>query len=60
MTTVTLSWDDPESAAEFTALRRDLRRTGWLSDPARDALVELVRDSRIEDGSEEGDGNAAV
>ena len=57
MTAVILSWDDPESAAEFTALRRDLRRIGWLPDPARDALVELVRDSQIKDGSEgSGDG----
>lgn len=57
MTTVILSWPDPEAAAEFLALRRDLRRIGWLPDPARDVLVELVRDSQIKNGSEEGDGD---
>ena len=57
MTAVILSWDDPESAAEFLALRRDLRRIGWLPDPARDALVELVGESQVKDGSEEGSGD---
>jgi hypothetical protein len=52
-TTVTLSWHDPEEAAEFLALRRDLRRQGWLSDPAADALRELVRASEVtKDGSD--------
>lgn len=52
MTTVTLSWEDPEGTAEFLSLRRDLRRQGWLSDTARDALLELVEQSRIEDGTD--------
>ena len=49
MTAVTLSWDSPEDAAEFVAIRRDLRRLGWLPDAARDALLELVGQSRITD-----------
>ena len=53
MTAVTLSWDDPEEAAEFLALRRDLRRHGWLPDPAAEALRELVSKSVV---AEEGSG----
>lgn len=52
MSTVTLSWDDPEAAAEFLALRRDLRRDGWLSDPAAAALQELVGASVATEGGE--------
>jgi hypothetical protein len=55
-TTVTLRWDDPEKAAEFFALRRDLRRHGWLSDPATEALTELVGASEVIGGEEENNG----
>jgi hypothetical protein len=51
-TAVTLRWDDPEDAAEFLAIRRDLRRQGWLPDSSRDELLALVKDS-----SEGGDGD---
>ena len=53
MAAVTLSWETPEDAAEFAALCRDLRRLGWLPDTARDALLELVGQSRITDGEGE-------
>jgi hypothetical protein len=49
MAAVTLSWETQEDAVEFLALRRDLRRQGWLSDTARDALLELVGQSRTPD-----------
>ena len=56
MTTVTLSWPDPESAAEFLRIRRALR-DGPAWDADREHLIELVRDSRVKDGSEgSGDG----
>ena len=45
MTAITLSWPDPEDAAEFADLCARLRRDGWLPDPSRDALVELARTS---------------
>lgn len=54
MTRVTLSWDDPDDAAEFLALRRDLRRQGWLGDNAKAALLELVGASEVKDGTGEG------
>lgn len=47
MSAVTLSWDDPAKAAEFAQIYGDLRRRGYLFSFARDALVELVRDSEI-------------
>ena len=54
MTVVMLSWDDPEDARQFLALRAVLRRQGWLPDMSRDTLVELVRLSEAAgDGSEE-------
>lgn len=46
MTTVTLSWDDPEDASEFKRIREALRG-GWTWDADRDHLLELVRDSKI-------------
>lgn len=57
VTDITLRWDDPEDATEFLAIRHDLIRDGYLMDSARDALVELVRDSEVvagHDGTEEG------
>ena len=56
MTTVTLSWDNPDDAAEFLSIRRDLRTQGWLPDPSVAALVELTGSSEVagEDGTEEG------
>lgn len=40
--TVTLSWEDPEDAAEFLSLHEALRRQGWLPDPSAVALRELT------------------
>lgn len=57
MTAVTLSWDDPEDAAEFLALRRDLRRQRWLPDPAAGALLDLVGSSVVMEGGRKEDGN---
>jgi hypothetical protein len=54
--TVTLSWPDPEAAGEFLRLRKELRDHGWLPDPSRIALLELVGESVVvRDGSEEED-----
>lgn len=57
MSTVTLRWEDPEDSGEFLRLREALRRDGWLPDPSRDALVELIGESEVvTDGSgENGD-----
>lgn len=54
MTTATLRWADPEDAAEFLSLREHLRTYGWLPDPSRDALVELVSTSDVV--TEDADG----
>ena len=55
--TVTLSWPDPDDAAEFLSIRRDLRTQGWLPDPSAEALTELVMASEVvKDGAEEGSG----
>lgn len=40
--TVTLSWQDPEDAAEFLSLHEALHRQGWLPDPSAGALRELT------------------
>ena len=56
--TVTLSWPDPEDTAEFLRLRKEYRDHGWLPDPSRIALLELIGESEVvTDGSEEGSGN---
>jgi hypothetical protein len=56
---VTLSWDDPEDAAEFLRLRGELRGQGWVTDPAGVALQELVAASEVvKDSTEEGHGDA--
>lgn len=47
MTTVTLSWEDPEKASEFLRLRNELRGQGWVTDPAGVALQELVASSEV-------------
>jgi hypothetical protein len=56
--TVTLSWDDPEAAGDFLALREDLRAHGWLPDTAAARLQELVRSGNVvtSGGDEAGDG----
>lgn len=46
MSSVTLSWDDPEDAAEFKRIRAEYTRQGWLWDYEQDRLLELVRDSK--------------
>jgi hypothetical protein len=54
MTTVTLSWTDPEAAGDFLALRDDLRRdVGVFPDTAAERLRELVRDSDATLGGDE-------
>ncbi len=56
MTTLTLTWDDPEAASDFVDLRDQLCRQGWLPDASRDALLELVQSAgvKVEDGDDEG------
>lgn len=54
MPAVTLQWDDPEDAADFLDLRRQLREDGWLPDPSSERLRELVASSEVKDSSEEG------
>ena len=48
MTAVTLSWDDPEEAADFLDLHGRLRRDGWLPDSSADALRELTAKATAE------------
>ena len=48
MTTVTLSWPDPESAAEFRRIRQALR-DGFAWDADREHLLELVAASEEND-----------
>lgn len=50
MTTVTLSWEDPEDAAEFLRLREEYRDHGWLPDPSAEALRDLVGSSVVTEG----------
>ena len=58
MNAVTLSWDDPEDAAEFLRLRSELRGQGWITDPAGGALQELVsRSVVVKDSSDDGAGD---
>lgn len=53
--TVILRWEDPEDSGDFLRLRESLRRDGWLPDPSRDALVELIGESEVvADDSGEG------
>ena len=47
MTTVTLSWEDPEDAATFLRLREEYRRQDWLPDPSMAELLELVRAGEV-------------
>ena len=54
MTTVTLSWQDPDDARDFLQLREEYRRDGYLTDAATDALRELVGGSAVTDSSEGG------
>ena len=53
---VTLRWEDPEDAGEFLRLREQLREHGWLPDPAREALRELVRASKVVSEKDGSDG----
>ena len=46
---LTLRWDDPEKAADFIQLHAELRRQGWLPDPSREALLELVEAAVVTD-----------
>lgn len=47
MTTVTLSWEDPEDAATFLRLREEYLRHSWLPDPSMAEFLELVRAGEV-------------
>jgi hypothetical protein len=47
MTTVTLSWEDPDDAATFLILREEYRRHSWLPDSSMAELLELVRAGEV-------------
>ena len=53
MTTVTLSWPDPEDAARFLQFRQESRDHGWLPDPSAEELLRLVRFSDSSEGGEQ-------
>jgi hypothetical protein len=53
VTTVTLSWEDPEDAARFLQLREEYNRQTWLPDPSAEELLRLVRFSDSSEGGEQ-------
>lgn len=59
--TVTLRWQDPESASDFLRIREEYNRDGWLTDTAVAALQELVGEAEVvkDSSDEEGEGGSA-
>ena len=55
MTTVTLSWEDPEDAATFLRLREEYLRQSWLPDPSMAELLELVRAGEVVNDDDQGE-----